>query len=110
RALAEADALWLPGGTHVPRAVLEGAPRLCWIADTSGGPPLLDYSYVLGRGIAVTDCRRAFGPAVGELALAPYLAMTRDVGVHDRALHTPDGTEGKAKAENHEASHRTIGI
>ena len=109
-ALAEADALFLPGGTHVPRAVIEGAPRLRWIADTSGGPPLLDYAWVLGRGIHVTDCRRAFAPAVGEMALALYLAVTRDVVLHDRALHTPDETEGVDKDFNREASGRTIGL
>jgi phosphoglycerate dehydrogenase-like enzyme len=108
--IANADALWLPGGVHVPRSALVEAPRLRWIADTSGGPPYLDYAYVLERGIAVTDCRRAFGPAVGEMALALYLAVIRDVVVHDRALHTPDAPEGRDKAENREASHRTAGI
>ena len=109
-AVAAADALFLPGGMHVPRETIEAAPRLRWIADTSGGPPLLDYPWVLGRGIHVTDCRRAFAPAVGEMALALYLAMMRDVVVHDRALHTPNQTEGVDKAFNHEASGRTIGF
>jgi phosphoglycerate dehydrogenase-like enzyme len=108
--VAGADALWLSGGMHVPRAKIAAAPRLRWIADTSGGPPRLDYETALGRGIAVTDCRRAFGPAVGEMALALYLAVMRDVVVHDRALHTPDAPEGVDKAHNREASHRTIGI
>jgi phosphoglycerate dehydrogenase-like enzyme len=89
---------------------MAGAPRLRWIADSSGSPPHLDYQYALERGIAVTDCRRAFGPAVGEMALALYLAVMRDVVVHDRALHTPEVVEGATKALNHEASHRTIGF
>ena len=109
-AVSQADVLWLPGGIHVPRAVLEGAFKLRWIGDTSGGPPLLDYPWVLARGIHVTDCRRAFAPAVGELALALYLAVMRDVVLHDRALHTPDQPEGVGKAFNREASGRTIGI
>jgi phosphoglycerate dehydrogenase-like enzyme len=109
-AVAQADALWLPGGTHIPRTVLQEAPRLRWIGDTSGGPPMLDYHLAAERGIAVTDCRRAFGPAVGEMALALYLAAMRDVVVHDRALHTPDAPEGMDKAFNREASGRTVGI
>ena len=107
--LAQADALWCPGSTRLPRSVLEGAPRLRWIGDTSGGPPHLDYRYAAQRGLVVTDCRRAFAPAVGEMALALYLAVVRDV-VHDRALHTPERTEGTAKAANREASGRTIGL
>jgi phosphoglycerate dehydrogenase-like enzyme len=109
-AVAAAEVLWLPGGVHVPRAVLEGAPGLRWIGDTSGGPPRLDYRYAAERGIVVTDCRRAFAPAVGEMALALYLAVMRDVVVHDRALHAPDLPEGVDKAENREASGRTIGL
>ena len=109
-AIAQADALWLPGGMHVPRAIIENAPKLRWIGDSSGGPPLLDYPWVLGRGIQVTDCRRAFAPAVGEMALALYLAVMRDVVVHDRALHTPDQPEGVDKDFNREASGRTVGL
>jgi phosphoglycerate dehydrogenase-like enzyme len=109
-AVNRADALFLPGGTHIPRRVLAAAPRLRWIADTSGGPPHLDYRVAHGRGMTVTDCRRAFGPAVGEMALALYLAVLRDVVVHDRALHTPDAIEGVDKAFNREASHRTVGF
>ena len=109
-AIAEADALFLPGGMHVPRTVIEAAPKLRWIADSSGGPPHLDYHYTASRGIHVTDCRRAFAPAVGEMALALYLAVTRDVVLHDRALHTTDLTEGVDKAFNQEASGRTIGL
>ena len=108
--VAGADALFLSGGTQLSRALLEGCPRLRWIADTSGGPPYLDHRYALERGIAVTDCRRAFGPGVGEMALALYLAVMRDVVVHDRALHTADAPEGRDKAFNREASGRTIGI
>jgi phosphoglycerate dehydrogenase-like enzyme len=108
--LAQADVLWCPGSTRLPRSVLEGAPRLRWIGDTSGGPPHLDYRYAAQRGLVVTDCRRAFAPAVGEMALALYLAVVRDVVVHDRALHTPERTEGAAKAANREASGRTIGL
>jgi phosphoglycerate dehydrogenase-like enzyme len=107
---AQADVLWCPGSTRLSRAELEGAPRLRWIGDTSGGPPYLDYHYAARRGLAVTDCRRAFAPAVGEMALALYLAVLRDVVVHDRALHTPEGTEGAEKATNREASGRTIGL
>jgi phosphoglycerate dehydrogenase-like enzyme len=109
-AVVEADALFVPGGLAVTREVLAGAPRLRWVADTSGGPPLLDHAYAAERGIVVTDCRRAFGPAVGEMALALYLAVMRDVVVHDRALHTPSETEGRDKAHNREASGRTIGF
>lgn len=107
---AHADVLFVPGGIHVPRSLLADAPRLRWIADTSGGPPRLDYAFAAARGILVTDCRRAFSPAVGEMALALYLAVLRDVVVHDRALHTPDLPEGLDKARNHEASGRTIGF
>jgi phosphoglycerate dehydrogenase-like enzyme len=110
REVALADVLWCPGSTRLPRGVLAGAPGLRWIGDTSGGPPHLDYRYAAERGLAVTDCRRAFAPAVGEMALALYLAVTRDVVVHDRALHTRDGTEGAEKACNREASGRTIGL
>jgi phosphoglycerate dehydrogenase-like enzyme len=108
--VTQAHALWLPGGLQVPRAVLQEASHLRWIADTSGGPPQLDYHFAAERGIAVTDCRRAFGPAVGEMALALYLTVMRDVVVHDRALHTAEATEGQDKALNREASHRTIGF
>jgi phosphoglycerate dehydrogenase-like enzyme len=109
-ALAGADVLFVPGGMHLSPDVLAAAPRLRWIADTSGGPPRLDYRLVQERGILVTDCRRAFGPAVAELALALYLAVMRDVVVHDRALHTPEGIEGVDKGRNREASGRTIGF
>ncbi|HEU5314949.1 MAG TPA: NAD(P)-dependent oxidoreductase [Chloroflexota bacterium] len=108
--VTRADVLFLPGGTHVPRSLLAEAPRLRWIGDTSGGPPRLDYAYAAERGIVVTDCRRAFSPAVGEMALALYLAVLRDVVVHDRALHTPDLPEGVDKERNQEAFGRTIGF
>src|SRR5262249_10909973 len=68
------------------------------------------YGAAAARGITVTDSRRAFGPAVGEMALALYLALLRDVVAHDRALHTPDGVEGVSKDTNREASGRTVGL
>ena len=108
--VAQAEVLWCPGSVRLTRDVLEAAARLRWIGDTSGGPPQLDYRYAAARGLLVTDCRRAFAPAVGEMALAMYLAVMRDVVVHDRALHTPDLPEGVDKAFNREASGRTIGI
>ena len=108
--VTRADVLWCPGGTRVPRSVLAESPRLRWIGDTSGGPPYLDYHHAAQRGITITDCRRAFGPAVGEMALALYLAVMRDVVAHDRALHTPDAVEGADKAFNQEASGRIIGF
>ena len=112
--LAEADALFVQGsaGLDPPlgAATLEGAPRLRWIADTSGGPPQLDYRVAFARGIAVTDCRRAFHRSVAEMALGLYLAVSRDIVVHDRALHTPDAVEGAPKPGNRDASRRTLGF
>jgi phosphoglycerate dehydrogenase-like enzyme len=108
--LAAADALFLSGALQLDRAALEAAPRLRWISETSGGPPRIDYRTAFARGIVVTDCRRAFHRSVAELALALYLAVMRDVVVHDRALHTPAKTEGRPKAENRDASERTLGL
>ncbi len=112
---AKADALFIQGahgsgGGPLDAATLEGAPRLRWIADTSGGPPMLDYRVALARGIVVTDCRRAFHRGVAEMALGLYLAVSRDIVVHDRALHTPDAVEGVPKKYNREASRRTLGF
>jgi phosphoglycerate dehydrogenase-like enzyme len=108
--LAEADVLFLQGGISVGAEALAGAPRLRWISETSGGPPRLDYPTAFSRGLTVTDCRRAFDRSVAEMALALYLAVARDVVAHDRALHTPDGTEGRPKGENRDASFRTLGL
>ncbi|MBI3973448.1 MAG: hydroxyacid dehydrogenase [Chloroflexi bacterium] len=109
--LREADALFVGGSVRVDRDLLEAAPRLRWIAATWGAPAqLIDYSEVFRRGITVTDGRRAFNRAVAELALGLYLAVARDIVMHDRALHTPDGAEGMPKEANREASGRTIGI
>lgn len=108
--LTEADVLFVQGGVSVERAALDAAPRLRWISDTSGGPPRVDYPTAFARGIMVTDCRRGFHRSVAEMALALYLAVMRDVVVHDRALHTPDGVEGVPKQENRDASFRTLGL
>ena len=108
--LAEADVLFVPSSVRVDRAALEAAPRLRWIAETSGGPPRIDYEVAFQRGITVTDCRRAFSRSVAEMALALYLAAVRDVVAHDRALHTYDGIEGVPKSQNREASFRTLGF
>ena len=58
----------------------------------------------------MTDFRRGFHRPVAELALALYLNLLRDVALHDRALHTPDGTEGADKTRNREASRRRLGL
>ena len=58
----------------------------------------------------MTDCRRAFHPSVAEMALGLYLAVMRDIVVHDRALHTPDAVEGAQKPGNRDASRRTLGF
>lgn len=108
--LPEADVLFVQGGAMLDRAALEKAPRLRWIAQTSGSPPYLDYSTAFARGIVVTDCRNAFHRSVAEMALALYLAVSRDVVVHDRALHSPGQSEGRPKQDNREASFRTLGF
>lgn len=108
--LSEADAVFMPSGTRLSAQTLDAAPRLRWISTTSGGPPNIDYGVALRRGIMVSDCRRAFGRAVAEMALGLYLATMRDIVAHDRALHTPDGWEAVAKDRNREASHRTLGF
>ena len=114
--LAEADVLLigsLPAGAsslRLDRETLERAARLRWIADTSGGPRPLHYPTAFARGILLTDCRRAFSRSVAEMALALYLAVMRDVVVHDRALHSPDATEGVPKTQNRDASFRTLGF
>ncbi|MAG37235.1 MAG: hypothetical protein CL878_13455 [Dehalococcoidia bacterium] len=108
--IAEADVLFVQSRVALDRAALDAAPRLRWIAQTSGSPPLVDYRAVFQRGIAVTDCRNAFHRSVAEMALALYLAVSRGVVAHDRALHTPDQAEGQAKQYNQEASFRTLGF
>lgn len=109
--LRRAAAIFVGGAARVDAAALEGAPRLRWIAATWGAPPVrIDYAEAFRRGVAVTDGRRAFNRAVAELALGLYLAVARDIAAHDRALHTPDRTEGAPAAANREASERTIGL
>ena len=108
--LARADVAFIPSSVGLDRAALEAAPRLRWIADTSGGPRTIDYQAAAERGIVCTDARRAFSRPVAEMALALYLAVMRDVVAHDRALHTPDLTEGVPKEQNREASFRTLGF
>jgi phosphoglycerate dehydrogenase-like enzyme len=108
--LAEADVLFLHGGVRLDRESLAGASQLRWISDTSGGPPAIDYPTAFAQGITVTDTRPAPQRAVAEMALALYLAVMRDVVVHDRALHTPDLWDGRPREENQEASHRTLGF
>ena len=58
----------------------------------------------------VSDCRRAFGPSVAEMALGLYLATVRDIVAHDRAMHTADGWEAVPKEQNRGASHRALGF
>jgi phosphoglycerate dehydrogenase-like enzyme len=108
--LSEADAVFMPSGTRLSAEALDAAPRLRWISTTSGGPPSVDYRVAFRRRIVVSDCRRAFGRAVAEMALGLYLAAMRDIVAHDRALHTPDGWEAVPKERNREASHRTLGF
>ena len=109
-ALAEADVLLLPTGGVVDRQTLERAPRLRWIASANSAPPRVDYAAIAERGITVSDSRRGFHIPVAEMALTHYLTLLRDVMLHDRALHTHDGTEGRPQRENHEASFRTVGL
>ena len=108
--LSEADAVFMPSGTRLSAETLDSAPRLQWISTTSGGPPNIYYGVAFRRGIVVSDCRRAFGRAVAEMALGLYLATARDIVAHDRALHTADGWEAAPKDRNREASHRTLGF
>jgi phosphoglycerate dehydrogenase-like enzyme len=109
-ALAAAEVLCLPTTAVVDGRVLAAAARLRWIASTNAAPPALDYDAIAARGITVTDSRRGFHRPVAEMALALYLALLRDVVLHDRALHTPDGVEGAAKEANREASSRRLGM
>ena len=109
-ALAAADVVFLPTGAVVDRGVLAAAPRLRWVASANSAPPRLDYDAIAERGIVVTDSRRGFHIPVTEMALTHYLALTRDLMLHDRALHTRDGTEGAPHAENREASGRCLGL
>jgi phosphoglycerate dehydrogenase-like enzyme len=99
-----------PQGAGLDRDALARAGRLRWIADTSGGPRPLDYPTAFARGILLTDRRRAFSRSVAEMALALYLAVMRDVAVHDRALHTAAATQGVEKSRNRDASFRTLGF
>jgi phosphoglycerate dehydrogenase-like enzyme len=111
--LSAADVLFMgarPQGAGLDRDALARAGRLRWIADTSGGPRPMDYPTAFARGILLTDCRRAFSRSVAEMALALYLAVMRDVVVHDRALHTAAAVEGVEKSRNRDASFRTLGF
>jgi phosphoglycerate dehydrogenase-like enzyme len=108
--LIESTAVFMPSGTRLSAELLEAAPRLRWISTTSGGPPTVDYGVAFRRGIVVSDCRRAFGPSVAEMALGLYLATVRDIVAHDRAMHTADGWEAVPKEQNRGASHRTLGF
>jgi phosphoglycerate dehydrogenase-like enzyme len=109
-ALAAAEALFLPTSAVVDRRVLAGAPRLRWIASANSAPPRLDYDAIAERDIVVTDSRRGFHIPVAEMALAHYLALTRGLMLHDRALCTRDCTGGVPPAENREASARRLGL
>jgi phosphoglycerate dehydrogenase-like enzyme len=108
--LAAAEVLLLPTNGVVDRATLERAPRLRWIASANSAPPRVDYDAIAERGITVTDSRRGFHVPVAEMALTLYLTLMRDVVLHDRALHSHDGVEGRPQPENREASFRTLGL
>jgi phosphoglycerate dehydrogenase-like enzyme len=108
--LTAAEVLFMSTGGTVDRPTLEAAPRLRWIASANSAPPRLDYDAVLAQGITVTDSRRGFHVPVAEMALTHYLALMRDFMLHDRALHTQDGTEGPPRAQNREASFRRLGL
>lgn len=109
-ALAAAEILFMSTSGTVDHAALDAAPKLQWIASTNSAPPRVDWGAVAERGIVVTDSRRGFHLPVAEMALTHYLALMRDLMLHDRALHSREGIEGVPRAHNREASFRRLGL
>jgi D-3-phosphoglycerate dehydrogenase len=117
RGLSEADLLplvldidaWVVrGATKVTRRLIEGAPKLRWVARAGAGIDNIDAVAARERGIGVLNVPGANAVAVAELTFGLLLGLFRQIPAADGALKR--GEWDKSRYKGRELRGKTIGI
>ena len=102
------DAWVVRGATKVTRRLLEGAPRLRWVARAGAGLDNIDTAAASERGIGVLNVPGANAVAVAELVFGLLLALLRQIPAADAA--TRRGEWEKGRFQGRELRGKTLGI
>jgi glyoxylate/hydroxypyruvate/2-ketogluconate reductase len=109
-ALKEAEGL-LGGGLKVDRALLEQAPRLRIVCNTSVGYDNLDMEELKQRGIVATNTPEVLNETVADTVIALMLAAARRIPELDAAVRKGLwGTEPSDSWYGVDVHHKTLGI
>jgi D-3-phosphoglycerate dehydrogenase len=104
----EIEAWIVRSGTRVTRRLLEGAPRLRWVARAGAGLDNIDVAAAKERGIVVLNIPGANSVAVAELTIGLLLGLLRQIPAADASLRR--GAWEKSKFQGRELRGKTIGI
>lgn len=109
-ALKEAEGL-LGGGLKVDRELLDRAPRLRIVCNTSVGYDNLDLDELKKRGIAATNTPEVLNETVADTIIALMLAAARRIPELDAAVRKGQwGTEPADSWYGVDVHHKTLGI
>lgn len=109
-ALKEAEGL-LGGGLKVDQALLEQAPRLRIVCNTSVGYDNLDMEELKQRGIVATNTPEVLNETVADTVIALMLAAARRIPELDAAIRKGLwGTEPSDSWYGVDVHHKTLGI
>ena len=104
----EIDAWIVRGATRVTRRLLEGAPRLRWVARAGAGLDNIDVAAARERGIGVLNVPGANAVAVAELVFGLLLSLLRHIP--DAHASVRGGAWDKSKFQGRELRGKTLGI
>jgi len=104
----EIDAWIVRGATKVTRRLIEGAPRLRWVARAGAGLDNIDVVAAKERGIAVLNVPGANAVAVAELVFGLLLGLLRKIPAADASLRR--GEWEKSRFQGRELRGKTLGI
>ncbi|HEV7921471.1 MAG TPA: NAD(P)-dependent oxidoreductase [Thermoanaerobaculia bacterium] len=107
--VGDADILITRTFNHVPRRVLEAAPRLKIIGQGTSGVDNIDLAAARERGIEVISLPGVNATAVAELVLGLMIALTRTVPCYDREVRAGGWRRGDC-ATRHELRAYRLGI
>ncbi len=102
------DAWVVRGATKVTRRLIEGAPKLRWVARAGAGIDNIDAVAARERGIGVLNVPGANAVAVAELVFGLLLGLFRHIPAADGALKR--GEWDKSRYKGRELRGKTIGI
>lgn len=106
--LADAEGIVVRGRVYLDAALLDGAPRLRFIARAGSGLENIDRTYCSAKGIAVINSPEGNRDAVAEHALALLLNLMNHVRRADQEVR--QGLWRRASNSGHELGGRTVGI